>query len=346
MKALMKTKPGHGNVEIVDIPEPAPTEGLVKIRVVYSGICATDLHSYEGLYAGNKPPVVLGHEFSGIVMEVGSGVSSVKPGDRVTSETTFTVCGECAFCKREEYNMCSNRTGIGSQVNGSFAEYMLAREQSVHRIPDNLSLLSAALTEPLACCVHGCLERTSISKGDVVLVMGPGTIGFLSGMIAASQGATVIMSGISADRERLEKACGLGIHRAVNQDEEDLAKTVAEMTGGLGPSPVIECSGNVKALNAALQLAAKQADIVQMGLFAQRFNEIDTGAFFPKELRLVGSRTQKPSSWRTSIKLMEDGRLSPEKLVTGVIPLEAWQVGFQDIRDRRGIKTVFRLSVE
>jgi L-iditol 2-dehydrogenase len=346
MKALMKTKPGHGNVEIVDMPEPVPNEGLVKIRVVYSGICATDLHSYEGLYAGTKPPVVLGHEFSGVVAEVGPGVASLKPGDRVTSETTFTVCGKCVFCEREEYNLCSNRTGIGSQVNGSFAEYMLARGQSVHKLPDNVSLLSAALTEPLACCVHGCLERTSISKGDVVLVMGPGPIGFLAGMVAASQGAVVILSGVSADKDRLRMAEKLGIHRAVNQQEEDLAQVTREMTNGLGPSPVIECSGNIKALNTALQLAAKQADIVQMGLFAQQYNEIDTGAFFPKELRLVGSRTQKPSSWRTSIKLMGDETITPEKLVTDIIPLENWRDGFQEIRDKQGIKTVFQLSSE
>ena len=177
MKALMKTQPGPGNLELLDIPEPAVSGNLVKIRVVYSGVCGTDIHTWDGVYPGNKPPVVLGHEFSGYVTETGPDVLSIKPGDRVTSETTFSTCGECVFCRRKDYNLCSFRKGIGTQVNGSFAEYVLSREESVHKLPDSISLLSAALTEPLACAVHGCLERTSIGNGSTVLILGPGTIG-------------------------------------------------------------------------------------------------------------------------------------------------------------------------
>jgi L-iditol 2-dehydrogenase len=346
MKALTKTKPGHGNVELLDMPDPTVSEGLVKVRVVYAGICATDLHSYEGLYSGNRPPVVLGHEFSGVVEEIGPRVTEVKLGDRVTSETTFTVCGKCVFCKREDYNLCSNRTGLGSSANGGFANYVLTRGKSLHKIPDNVSLLAASLTEPFACCVHGCLERTSVSKGDVVLVMGPGPIGLMASMVALSQGAVVILSGISADGDRLRLARELGVQRTVNHDEEDLSKAVAEMTEGMGPSPVFECSGSVKALNTALQLAAKQADVVQLGLFAKPFNEIDTSVFFPKELRYVGSRTQKPSSWRTTLRLMGEGLVSPEKLVTNIISLEDWEIGFQAIRERSGVKTVIQCSKE
>jgi L-iditol 2-dehydrogenase len=346
VKALVKTKPGPGNLELLDVSEPEVSGDLVKIRVVYAGICGTDLHTWDGLYPGNKPPVILGHEFSGYVAETGPEVRTLKPGDRVTSETTFSTCGECVFCQQKEYNLCSFRKGIGTQVNGSFAPYVLSREESVHKLPGTVSLLSAALTEPLACAVHGCLEQSSAASGDVALVLGPGAIGLLSAMTLLSRGATVIVAGVSADEERFTLARELGVQRTVDQQKEDLAGVVMELSAGAGAAPVIECSGNIKALNAGLQLAAKQADIVQLGIFSQQYNEVDTSVFFPRELRLVGSRTQKPSSWRTAIALMGEGRLVPEKLVSGIFSLEDWRRAFQTVKDHGGIKTVIQCSGE
>jgi L-iditol 2-dehydrogenase len=344
VKALQKTKPGPGNLELLDVPEPVVSGDLIKIKVVYAGVCGTDLHTQDGVYPGNRPPVILGHEFSGYVAETGPLVKSVKIGDRVTSETTFYTCGECVYCRRKEYNLCSSRKGIGTQANGSFASYVLAREESVHTLPDSVSLLSAALTEPLACAVHGCLERTVVNSGDTVLVLGPGAIGLLSAMSLLSRGATVILAGVSVDEERLALARELGVQRTVDQQKEDLQKVVMELTAGAGAAPVIECSGNVRALNTALQLAAKQADVVQLGIFSKQYNEIDTSVFFPKEIRMVGSRTQKPSSWRIAIDLMASGSLIPEKLVTDIFTLDEWEKAFQTVRDRQGIKTVIKCS--
>jgi len=344
LKALVKTKAGPGNLEILDVPEPVVTDRMVKIKVVYSGVCGTDVHTWDGLYPGNTPPVTLGHEFSGYVTEIGPAVQSLKPGDRVTSETTFSICGECVFCRRKEYNLCSFRKGIGTQVNGSFADYVLSREESVHKIPDTVSLLSAALTEPLACAVHGCLERTTVTAGDTVLILGPGAMGILSAMTMLAQGATVILSGVSVDEDKLRFARELGVQHTVNQQKENLQDIVMQLTKGAGVNSVIECSGNVKALNLALQLAGKQADIVQLGIFQKQYNEIDTSVFFPKELRLVGSRTQKPSSWEIAINLMASKALIPEKLVTGTFPLDEWQKAFQTVKEQRGIKTIIQCS--
>ena len=151
MKAVVKTDSGMDHMEYMDIPTPEATGDLVQIKIAYSGICGTDLHAFKGTYASTKPPVVLGHEFSGVVTAVGPEVRRVKVGDRVTSETTFQTCGACPMCKSKDYNLCGNRRGIGTQVNGSMAEYLVSREESVHVLPDNVSLLSAALTEPLAC---------------------------------------------------------------------------------------------------------------------------------------------------------------------------------------------------
>ena len=149
MKAVVKTATGYDNMVYQDIPEPEATGDLVKIKIAYSGICGTDLHAFKGTYASTKPPVVLGHEFSGIVTAVGPDVKHVKVGDRVTSETTFATCGHCTSCATKDYNLCSNRKGLGTQINGSMAQYVVSREESVHILPEHVSLLSASLTEPL-----------------------------------------------------------------------------------------------------------------------------------------------------------------------------------------------------
>lgn len=224
MKALTKTNPGYDQMELLDMQEPKATKNFVKIKVEYSGICGSDLHSFKGEYGNIKTPVVLGHEFSGTVVEVGEEVKEIKIGDRVTSETTFETCGTCDYCKSKDYNLCPSRKGIGTQVNGSFAEYVLSREESVHVLPDNVSFLAASLTEPLACCVHAALEKTTIDKDDVVLILGPGPIGLLLAQVVKSQGAKVILSGVTKDKERLEFGKKLGVDVIVDSLQEDLEK--------------------------------------------------------------------------------------------------------------------------
>jgi len=148
MKALMKLK--DGGLALMDIPEPTPGPGEVKVLVKATGICGTDLYGYSAV----KPPVVLGHETAGEVVEVGEGVKKVRVGERVTTETTAYICGKCRFCQRGDYNLCPERQGLGSKVNGAFARYFVIREESIHHLPSHIDFLSGALTEPLACATH------------------------------------------------------------------------------------------------------------------------------------------------------------------------------------------------
>ena len=164
MKALVKYAKGPGNLEIRDVEEPKVEGDLVKIKVAYAGICGSDLHTWAGVYAGNRPPVTLGHEFSGVVVEVGPDVKELKVGDKVTSETTFKTCGTCIHCQTEEYNLCSNRVGLGTAADGGFADYVINHEARLHKLPENVTLLQASLTEPLACCVHAAMEVTRLQK--------------------------------------------------------------------------------------------------------------------------------------------------------------------------------------
>lgn len=267
MKALVKTQLGFGNLEILDKPEPKPGKDQVKIEVKYAGICGSDIHTYEGYYKVSVP-VTLGHEFSGIVTEVGEGVREFKPGDRVTSETTFYICGECQYCQTGDYNLCDRRKGLGTHQDGGFAKYLITRKQSVHKLPEHVDFQSAALTEPLA-CTHHAVGKADINAGDLVVVIGPGPIGLLAAQVAKSRGATVIITGLTNDKQRLDKAIEVGIDVAVDTQKEDVKKRVYQLTNGYGADVVLECSGAVPAAKLGLALLHKKGQYVQVGLFAR-----------------------------------------------------------------------------
>ncbi|UZQ83186.1 zinc-binding dehydrogenase [Thermoanaerobacter sp. RKWS2] len=257
-ESTFKKENGYGNMELVDIDEPIINSDQVKIKVAYSGICGSDIHSYKGEYKNIRPPIVLGHEFSGVVVEVGSNVEGIKVGDRVTSETTFYVCGVCDYCKSGDYNLCPYRKGIGTQVNGSFAEYVAVRKESVHVLPHSIDLLSASLTEPLACAAHATLEKTNIELGDIVLIFGPGPIGLLTAQIVKARGAYVILAGLTKDKDRFKVALELGIDKTVDIQQENLEDIVKELTNGYGVDKVFECSGSIRAVNSGLSLLRKK----------------------------------------------------------------------------------------
>lgn len=340
MKAVVKTEAGYDNMVYTDIPEPEATGDLVKIKIAYSGICGTDLHAFKGSYSSTKTPVVLGHEFSGIVTEIGPDVKNVKVGDRVTSETTFATCGTCVPCQEKDYNLCSHRKGLGTNVNGSMAQYIVSREESVHILPDNVSLLSASLTEPLACGVHAGIEKGRVSSGDIVCVFGAGAIGQMVAQVCKAQGATVIIAGMNTDTERFEIALKNGADRAVDQTKEDLSVIVQEMTNDNGVDISFECSGAVPAANKALEITKRKGTVVQMGVFSEAKVPIRADLVLHKEINYVGSRSQKPTSWRTSIQLLREGTVVPENIVTMITPLEQWRKGFEASIAGEGVKAV------
>lgn len=340
MLAVMKREPGYDNMSLEEIEVPEVKNDLVKIKVSYTGICGTDIHAFTGEYRNSKTPVVLGHEFSGIVVEVGDGVKNVRVGDRVTSETTFTTCGECKYCLEKDYNLCSNRKGIGTQANGSMAEYVVSREESVHVLSDKISLEAAALTEPLACCVHAALEKTSINPDDKVLIFGPGPIGLLQCQVVKAQGAFVILAGITKDKQRLELAKTLGVDVVVDVLEENLEEVVLKHTNGYGVDKVFECSGAVPALNQGLPLVKKKGTFVQVGIFANKMNPLDQESIVQREITYIGTRSQKPSSWHLALKLLEDQKIDVDKMITKVVPLQEWRHGFEAVMAGNEIKVI------
>lgn len=342
MRALVKLKNGYDNMDVITVDKPKVHDDLVLIKPSYVGICGTDIHTFKGEYANTKTPVTLGHEFSGVVVEVGPKVKNIKIGDKVTSETTFETCGECEYCLERDYNLCSNRKGIGTQAEGAFADYVLSREESVHILPENVSLKSASLTEPLACSVHAVMEKTCLKHGETVLVIGPGPIGNLTAQVALSQGAIVIMTGLDGDKDRLKLAKELGVHHVINVQKEDLRSRILDITDNRGVDKVFDCSGSPHAVNDALKLVNKKGSFVQVGIFTDDHTLLDTNSIIQREIEYIGSRSQKPSSWHKSLKLLDEGKVNTEILISNIYELDDWRSAFEQVIRGDGMKVVIK----
>jgi len=342
MKAVVKYAHGKGNVELREVPKPSPGPDEVMIEVKAAGICGSDLHIFdEDIKLPIRPPVIMGHEFSGVIVEMGSSVTKWKPGDRVTSETSAYVCGECVSCRTGNYNVCAKKRLIGYWFNGAFTKYCVVPSRLVHKLPDNVSFLAGALCEPLACCVNGIIEKTRIQPSDIVVIAGPGPIGLLSLQIAKSQGAFVILCGTSRDEKRLKLGESLGADFTVNVENEDPWQVVSRITNGAGADVFIDCSGSPNAVRMGFQLVRRGGQYTQIGLTGRPFSlDFDLVAY--KELIVRGSLGQRWTSWKIGLKMLSKGLVKTEPLVSDVLPLSQWEIGFQKVRRKEGIKVILK----
>lgn len=340
MKAIMKVEPGVGNVEVRDIPEPEPGPGQVKLRVRAAGLCGTDLHIYKDEFR-SWPPVVLGHEVAGEIVELGEGVQGLKPGMRVTTETYFSYCGKCRYCRAGNVNLCLERRSIGSAVNGGFTSYLITPARNIHELPEDVDFRAGALTEPLACVVHAALTTPTVTPGDVAVIAGPGSIGLLTLQVVKAAGATAVMLGTDADEHRLELARDLGADHVVNVQRSDPASLIGDLTeGGLGTDVVYECAGAGAAAQQLLTLVRRRGRYVQIGLFGKPI-AWDLDQLVYKELTATGSNASTPSSWLRAIELMRTGKVRTAPLITHSFPVTEWEKGFATFEDRAGVKTIF-----
>lgn len=343
MKGLVKYDKGPGNMEIREIAEPVIEPGHVKIEVKAAGICGSDLHIYHSDIAiPVRPPVVTGHEFSGVVTEVGEGVTSCKVGDRVSSETAYAYCGKCHNCKTGRYNLCDERRTLGYWFNGAFAKFTMVPEGRIHVLPDSISFEEAALLEPAACVTHAVMDLATIQAGNVVLVSGPGAIGLIALQVAKAHGAYVIVSGTSIDAERLEFAKKLGADLTVDVTKEDLLEVVKSKTiMGRGADVVLECSGSGRATAAGIEAVKKQGQFVQIGLAGKPF-ELNFDRICYKEIKVTGSLGSVWTSWINAINLVSSKQLNLKDLVSHTFKLDEWETGFDVFEKKEGLKILFK----
>jgi L-iditol 2-dehydrogenase len=212
----------------------------------------------------------------------------------------------------------------GFWADGVFAGFTIAPAHRLHRLPDNVDFQEGALTEPLACCVHGNVELTGISVGELVVISGPGTIGLFSMQRAAAFRARVVVLGTSKDRDRLDRALSLGAEHAVNIEEHNPLELLMDLSGGLGTDALIECSGIPAAANAGLDMVQKGGCYRQIGLFGQPIT-IDFEKIASRELRMAGSLAQRRTAWKKALALVSLGRLKVRPLISDILPLTRWE---------------------
>jgi len=341
MKAVVKYGKGKGLVEIRDVPEPRWGDDEVLIEVKAVSVCGSDLHIFHDSHP-YWPPVVLGHEFSGVIAGVGKEVRGWKTGDRVVSETRTGSCGVCYTCQSGFPQVCEHKRAFGIGINGAYAKYVAGPARLLHRLPDNITFEVGAMTEPIAVCVSAILERCELRAGDAVFITGPGPIGLISLAIAKSAGVkhVGIIGRDSDEGVRFEKARELGADLVINADNEDPVRKVLDITGGLGVDMVIETSGSGKAINQAFEMVRRLGRICALGISGRPEVSIpyDRGIF--KALRYDFCFSSSWTAWERAIGLVSKGLLRADKLITHKLPLDEWERAFHLLENLQAAKVI------
>lgn len=299
-------------------PGVGPKEVLIQVKAC--GICGTDVHIYEGDKGAAEvtPPTILGHEFAGVIVETGSDVSKYRVGDRVCIDPNC-YCGACDFCKSGEVHFCEHMIGYGTTVNGGFAEYCAVNESQVYRLGEHTTFAQGAMTEPVACCLHG-IDMCRIKPGQQVVVIGGGMIGLLMVQLAKLAGASrvALLEPVEKKREMGKK---LGADICIDPLHEDVKSKLRE--AGMGwIRTVIECAGLPATMEQAIDLAGNKGTVMMFGL-TKPDAEITVKPFqiFQKELTLKASYIN-PNTQQRALDLIDSGRLDVKSMVCGEIRLE------------------------
>lgn len=341
MKALVKTQKGVGFIEVRDMPEPQPGPGEVKIKIAACGVCGSDIHVWHDKFP-YWPPVILGHEFTGTIVELGPECQYYKTCERVVAEPHTRACGVCYLCRTGNIQICPQKRSPGWGIHGGMAEYICYPEKLLHRIPADMTWDQAAVVEPTGNAVHDVLERTGVTAGDFVVVVGPGPIGLLAAMVARAAGAReVAILGTPGDEAlRMAKARELGFSRLVNIGTTDPVAAVQELTGGIGADIVIECSGSPRAIPGTIDLVRKRGKICVIGLTGGRTVEIPWDKFLFKVVDVIFNLSTSYTCWDRTINLIHSGVVPAEKLISHRAPLDQWEKVFHEIEELRALKVL------
>lgn len=343
MKALMKVERGAGFIEVRDIPKPQITnDDQVLIKVKAAGVCGTDLHIYHDKFR-YWPPVVLGHEFSGEIVEVGKSVKKFKPGDRVVAEPKNEACGYCDVCRQGKIQLCEHRRAPGWGVHGAFTDYIVMPSMLVHKMPDELSYELAALAEPMAIAVHEVLERSGIECQDFVVVTGAGPIGILAAFVAKSAGASrVAMTGMNAGEIcRFDVARQLGVDYIINIEKENALDRIMELTKGRGSDIVIETSGSGQAIAQSVDFIRTGGRLCAIGLSNNQTVSFQWNKAMYKAINIAFNFSSSYTAWDRAMSLMVNTKMDLSKLITHKTTIDNWEKVFKDLEEEKGIKAIF-----
>ena len=343
------------DIRIENVPDPVAGKGEVVIRVKRCGICGTDMHDYmDGPHSipvdkpdpltGTVAPVIMGHELSGEIVEIGPEVDKKwKIGDRVAINP-LQNCGKCYFCQRGLKQLCVMQAGLGLQVYwGGFADYCLVKDYQLHLIPDNMTFEQGALVEPTGFAMYG-VKRANTKAGDTLLITGGGPTAVLAMMCAFANGASRVYM-TEKHPGRIKRLQELGATEVFNINECDLQQELLERTHGLGVDIAIECTGSESAINQCFNALRKRGTYIQSGL-SLGMKQVDPWQWALKDLNMSGVWCMNPYDYPINIELIASGKIPCEKIVTKVIPLEEVVTGGFEALMRNKDKKEMKIQVE
>lgn len=348
MKALVKYGYGKGETELRDVPIPDIGDDDILIKVKAAGICGSDIAFDAGGHENLlRPPVVLGHEFSGIIVEKGRNVKDWQIGDRVVSENTGYICGKCFACSVADYLSCPDRLGIGYGIDGGFANYvkipgdvLKKMPHPLFKIPDNISFEEAAIFDPCCNSYKAVVQESRFYPGEDIAVFGVGPLGLFAIQIGKVAGATNIISiGLSRDIERFKVAQKLGATTTIMADKEDVIKRVRDITNGEGVSLTVDCAGVAVVLKQAIDITKNTGQIVKIGYDENPVN-FSLDSILDKNISIKGHFGYDYISWKNVIKLAEKGLLDLKSMISHKLPLSEWKQGFDLVKNQKAIKVI------
>ena len=325
------------SVEIREIDRPEIGMEDVLLEVANVGVCGSDLHQWTSDHSWPvNYPVVLGHEFGGVIAETGKNVSGWKKGDRVVSETAAIIDLNNPMSRVGLYNLDPTRKGFGYGVNGAMTKFVKVPARCLHRVPDKLAFEQACLTEPCCVAYSAVVENTLLKPGDRVVVIGPGTIGILCAAMARLRGAEVAVLGLESDSNRLSIAKQYGC-TALTVDATEWARA----RDGLGADCVIDAAGNSKTLNIAMQLVRPNGKITKVGWGPQPL-DFSLDPLVQKNITLQGSFSHNWPMWERVLVLLASGQLDVRPIIGGVWPITEWHEAFEKMHKGEVVKSILK----
>jgi threonine dehydrogenase-like Zn-dependent dehydrogenase len=307
-------------IEMQETPIPDIGQNEVLVKVMACGVCGTDVHIFEGDKgaADNPLPIILGHEFAGIAEKTGENIDDIKPGDHICVDPNV-MCGYCYYCKSGTGHFCTHMTGIGTTVNGGFAQYCAVPRQQIYKLAEDVSFYQGAMSEPLSCCLHG-IDLCEIKAGSHVVILGGGMIGLLMLQLARLQGASsvVLVEPVAGKRK---VGLELGADFCIDPASEDTAQ-ILQRKGIHRIDVVIECVGQIGTIRQAIDIAGKQSIVMMFGL-TKPHDEIAIKPFelFKKEIVLKASFIN-PYTIGRAVDLINSKRIDVSCMTAEVVPLE------------------------
>jgi L-iditol 2-dehydrogenase len=330
MKQAVMIAPGQIEFREIERPKPLPQEILIEVRRI--GICGSDIHVFQGIHPYTRYPIVQGHEVSGVVAEIGTGVTGFREGEQVVFMPQVS-CGSCYACRNQREHICDKLRVMGFQTNGAAQEYFSIPAGKVLKIPTTISLDQAAMIEPLAVAIHA-LSRYGDIRGKKVIVLGAGTIGNLVAQAAGSLGASrVLITDISEYKLGLARACGIPL--VINTSQANLGDELMKAFGADKADLILECVGVQETIGQAIEQARKGSVIVVVGVFGKK-PFVDLGLLQDRELILMGTLMYQKKDFDRAIQLMYQGSIQLDEMITHRFAFSEYPEAYREIEKLKG----------